>query len=211
MAAVSLDRAGGRSTPQRADGRSSRARLVDAVGHYAAEHGVRPARLTDVAEIAGVAPATAYRHFTSVDEAVNVYLSRLPEHAASRFARRAPAASPIAALQSWNECWVTSCQKFRATAVGLRSAEGFLARRRRHEPVVAFVCAHIEPLLAPLTRDPLALLIVWNAVSDPREVIDLRVTLRWSGARIATFITDTTVAAAASHPSTFRPSRPPAH
>ena len=34
---------------------------------------------------------------------------------------------------------------------------------------------------------------VWNAVSDPREVLDLRGTARWRSEAIARFITDTTV------------------
>jgi AcrR family transcriptional regulator len=193
---VNLDATGGRSSPQRSDGQSSRARLIDAVGTYANEHGSRPVRLSDLADMAGVGTATAYRHFASVDEAVNVYLSRLPEHAAGLFARRPLPTDPVDALQFWNECWVKSCHRFAATSVGLRSSEGFLARRQRGEPVVAFVCAQIEPLLRPLAKDPVALLVVWNAVSDPREVLDLRTTQRWSGRRIATFITETTVAAA---------------
>jgi AcrR family transcriptional regulator len=206
---VKLDSSGGRSTPQRSDSRSTRARLVDAIGHYANEYGLRPTRLTDVAELAGVAPATAYRHFASVDEAVNVYLSQLPEHAVALFERRPPFSDPVAALQSWNECWVKSCHRFAGTSIGLRSPEGFLARRRRQEPVVSFVCAHIEPLLQPLATDPVALLAVWNAVSDPREVLDLRSTLRWSGTRVATFITEVTVAAAGVRPP-LRLSRKPA-
>ena len=37
-------------------------------------------------------------------------------------------------------------------------------------------------------------LVVWNAVSDPREVLDLQHTMKWSQERVARFITDRTLA-----------------
>lgn len=195
---MALDALGGRSLPRRSDGRDNRNRLIDAIGSYADLHGQRPASLTDLATFADLAAATAYRHFTSIDDVANVYLSRLPEHAVQLVARADPANTPIGRLHQWNEAWVKSCHKFARASVGLRSSEGFLARRRRGEPVVAFVCAQIEPLFAELSDDVLPLLLIWNAVSDPREVLDMRTTLHWSGARAARFITDTTMRAATS-------------
>lgn len=193
---MALDDLGGRSLPRRSDSRDSRSRLIDTIGAYADLHGQRPACLADLATFAQLSSATAYRHFTSIDDVANVYLSRLPDHAVRVASRATPADTPVGRLHQWNEAWVKSCQKFASASVGLRSSEGFLARRRRNDPVVMFVCAHVEPLLAELTDDVVSLLLVWNAVSDPREVLDMRTTLKWSGTRTARFITDTTVRAA---------------
>ena len=194
---MALEDLGRRSSPQRADSRDSRTRLIDAVGAFANEHQHRPIRLSDLTTLAGVSPATAYRHFTSADDAINAFLARLPERAVELFdANAKEVTGPIERLHQWNEAWVASCRSFSAVSVGLRSTEGFLARRKRGEPVVRFVCDAVEPLLRPLTKDPTALLLVWNAVSDPREVLDMAKTLRWSAARSARFITDTVTGAA---------------
>lgn len=195
---MALDDCGGRSLPRRSDSRDSRTRLIDAIGAYADLHGQRPPTLTELATFAALSPATAYRHFASIDEAANVYLSRLPEHAVLLVSRHPPADTPIGRLHQWNQAWVKSCHRFARASVGLRSSEGILARRRHGEPVVTFVCVHIEPLLAELTCHVPPLLLVWNAVSDPREVLDMRATLRWSGERAARFITDTTEGAASA-------------
>ncbi len=193
---MALEDLGRRSSPQRADSRDSRTRLIDAVGAFAAEHHHRPVRLTDLSTLAGVSPATAYRHFTSADDAINAFLARLPERAVELFASTKEAAGPVERLHQWNQAWVASCRTYSSVSVGLRSTEGFLARRKRGEPVVRYVCDAVEPLLRPLTNEPAALLLVWNAVSDPREVLDMAQTLRWSAARSARFITDTVVGAA---------------
>ena len=192
---MTLEELGRRSSPLRADSRGSRSRLIDAVGRFGVEHQQRPLRLTDLTSLAGVSPATAYRHFRSVDDAVDAFLARLPEYANAKFQKREPTDDPVARFHQWNEAWVASCQKFSSGSIGLRSPEGFLARRKREEPVVIYVCVRVEPLLGALSNTPLPLLLLWNALSDPREVLDMRNTLRWSSARCARFITDTVLAA----------------
>lgn len=190
-----LDQLAGRSAPARRDSRDTRERLVLGVADLVREHGSAPDRLADLAHVAGVSVSTAYRYFSSIDDAVRAYVLRLPEHAAEGF-RRADRAglAPEERLHRWNRAWVRACLEHGGAATRLRSPVGFLHRRAEREPAVAYVCDQVETLLAALTADPLPALVVWNAVSDPREVLDLRQTLHWSTEHIARFVTETTLA-----------------
>ena len=184
-----------RATPARSDSRLTRDRLVEAVAGYIALHGREPMRMDDVAQHAGVSQATAYRYFASLDQLVRAHVLQLPEYAAAAFARGdRPDQEPFERFRRWNAAWVGACLHYGPTAVHLRSPEGFLARRRSGDPAVVSVCEQVEPLLHDLVDDPLAVLMVWNAVSDPREVLDLHRTLRWSATRIANFVTEVTLA-----------------
>ena len=72
----------GRAPSERADTRRTRERLVRAVQAWVHEHGAPPIRLTDVASLAGVSTATAYRHFASVDDVIQAFVLQLPLRAA---------------------------------------------------------------------------------------------------------------------------------
>jgi AcrR family transcriptional regulator len=184
-----------RKAPRRTDSRMTRDRLIESVGEWVAAQGTAPARLADLAELAGVSVATAYRHFSSIDDAVRAYVLRLPEQAAARFARADRAQlSARERFHRWNRAWVRASIDQGSVAVHLRSARGFLERRAEREVTVAFVCDRVEPLLEPLIDDLVAALVVWNAVSDPREVLDLHNTAGWSQERVARFITARTLA-----------------
>jgi AcrR family transcriptional regulator len=194
---MNLDSAAGRPISSRRDANATRIRLVDGVAAYVSENGEAPRRLADVADSVGISVATAYRYFASVDDVIRAHVLRLPEHAAASFARSARVDDDgIVRFHRWNRAWVGASLEFGPTAVQLRSPEGFLARRAQQEPTVSFVCEHVEPLLRLLTDNPttddlVATLLVWNAVSDPREVLDLHTTARWGRERIARFITTT--------------------
>jgi AcrR family transcriptional regulator len=193
---MSLDQLAGRPTTARADAARTRLRLIDAVAVHVEATGAAPQRLADVARVARISTATAYRYFESVDDVVQAHVLRLPEDAARQFHASLRAADdPEKRLLRWNRAWTMACLDFGPTAIHLRSTEGFLARRRSGDPVVAFVCRQVEPLLGALTRDVVPSLAVWNAVSDPREVLDLRGTLRWSAQRITQYVHAATVAA----------------
>ena len=193
---MTLDQFTGRTVTRRRDAQATRKRLVDGAGTYVVQHGTAPTRLADVATHAGISTATAYRYFESIDDLVRAHVSRLPEDAVERFSRSIRAGDdPVERLHRWNRAWVGASLAYAASAVQLRSSEGFLRRRRDGDAVVAYVCAQIEPLLSTLTADHTRALAVWNVASDPREVFDLRDTLGWSAERIARHITDVTLAA----------------
>lgn len=195
MPLVGLEDVAGRFIPRRSDSHSTRARLIAAVGDYAGVHGAVPERLADVAAHAGLSVATAYRHFQSNEDVVRAHLLLLPQRAVELFEqtdRRQTGGAER--LHRWNRAWAKASLEHGPSAVRLRSPAGFLERRARCDPAVCFVCDHVEPLLVALTDDHLPALVVWNAVSDPREVVDLAATLKWSLERIARFITEVTVA-----------------
>lgn len=179
----------GRTASTRADSVRTSERLIDALNRWVAEHGAPPERLADVARLAGVSTATAYRHFASVDDAIRAFVLQLPIRAAELFAEFDHANSdPVAAFAAWNLAWVRACEEHGELAVHLRSPRGFLERRDEGEPVISFACAQIEPLLERLEGDTTMMLFMWNVTSDPREVIDLR-RLGWDTDRIADFVT----------------------
>jgi AcrR family transcriptional regulator len=191
-----LGRVAGRPLASRRDSRETRRQLVDGVGSYAAAHGRPPARLADVAQHVGVSTATAYRHFASLDDLANAHLTRVPEHAVALFERaRRRATEPEAVFEAWNRSWVASCLEHASTTVPLRSAKGFLQRRAEGDPLVTYVCDQVAPLLEACDVPVDIGLAVWNVVSDPREVIDLRETLGWSPKRITRHVTRMTLAA----------------
>lgn len=195
-AAGRLEHSAGRPTARRRDSQATRRRLVDGIGTFAAEHGRSPTRLADVAAHVGVSTATAYRYFASIDDLANAHLARLPESAVSRFRRAGTGSTePADVLHAWNRAWVTACLEFAPTTVPLRSALGFLHRWRAGDPLVTYVCDQVVPLLEAVGGDAEVGLAVWNVVSDPREVIDLRTTLGWSADRIARHVTRLTMAA----------------
>jgi len=179
----------GRSPSARSDTKRTSERLLDALNQWVAEHGGPPERLADVAQLAGVSTATAYRHFASVDDVIRAFVLQLPIRAAELFAESVgPAAEPVDAFAAWNLAWVRACEEHGELAIHLRSPQGFLQRRDEGEPVISFACAQIEPLLERLDGDTTMMLFMWNVTSDPREVLDLR-RLGWDTERIADFVT----------------------
>lgn len=184
----------GRANPGRADSRDTHTRLIDAVNRWVAVHGTAPTRLADVASTAGVSTATAYRHFASVDDAIQAFVLQLPVRAFEIFdAATHPDDDPVGRFHRWNLSWVASCVEHGLLAVHLRSTRGFLERRDSGETVISYACSRIEPLLEPLAGDTLLQLFTWNVTSDPREVLDL-LRLGWTEERIAEFVTKSVLA-----------------
>jgi AcrR family transcriptional regulator len=192
--AAALADLAGRANPGRADSRDTHAKLIHAVNQWVATHGTAPIRLADVAMTAGVSIATAYRHFASVDDAIQAFVLQLPVRAFELFdASSEPDEDAVDRFHRWNRSWVASCVEHGQLAVHLRSARGFLERRDSGEPVISYACARIEPLLEPLDGDSLLQLFTWNVTSDPREVLDL-LRLGWSEDQIAEFVTRSVLA-----------------
>lgn len=189
MTSDELSALAGRSASTRSDSKRTSERLIEALEQWVADHGAPPDRLADVAGLAGVSTATAYRHFASVDDAIRAFVLQLPVRAAELFVESDhSAADPIGAFAAWNLAWVQACEEHGELAVHLRSSDGFLQRRDEGEPVISYACAQIEPLLDRLDGDTTMMLFMWNVTSDPREVLDLR-RLGWSTERIADFVT----------------------
>lgn len=180
--------------PERSDSRETHQKLIAAVQQWVAEHGSAPQRLAEVADMAGVSTATAYRHFASVDDAIQGFVLELPTRAVQLFEEAGgPDGDPQEALHRWNQAWVQSCLEHGQLAVHLRSSVGLLERRADGDPVIVYACNQIEPLLERLGGDALMMLFTWNVTSDPREVLDLQ-RLGWDAERTSRFITNVVLA-----------------
>ena len=181
----------GRNTGKRVDSRATRRKLLVALRRLL-DHGHADVTLQTVAEEAGVSTATAYRYFGSAQEAVVSYILEFPDEVAAVFAERENGEQGTERLALWCSTWIELVDEGWGTSlVYLRSPEGFLARRAEGDPVIGAVCRHVEPLMSDavgalgLSADTLDVaLFLWNAVYDPREILDLRRTLRWTRARI---------------------------
>lgn len=185
------DGSSGRNEGRRVDSRATRRRLLTALRRLL-DHGHAGVTLQTVAEEAGVSTATAYRYFGSAEEAVLAYILEFPDEVAAAFAEREQGERGLARLASWCETWIGVIDEgWGASLVYLRSPKGFLDRRAEGDPVISAVCRHVEPLMCEaleelgMSEESLDVaLFLWNAIYDPREILDLRRTLRWTRARI---------------------------
>ena len=181
----------GRNLGKRVDSRATRRKLLVALRRLL-DHGHADVTLQTVAEEAGVSTATAYRYFGSAEEAVLAYILEFPDEVAAAFVEREHEEGGLARLALWCRTWIELVDEgWGSSLVYLRSPEGFLARRADGEAVISAVCRHVEPLMSEALEElglsPSALdvaLFLWNAIFDPREILDLRRTLRWTRARI---------------------------
>ncbi|UJA18994.1 TetR/AcrR family transcriptional regulator [Thermoleophilia bacterium SCSIO 60948] len=177
----------------RADGRQNRRRLLAAAGEHLAEGS--EFTLADAAARAGVSTATAYRHFRSSEDLTNAFVAGFWDDADSRAGADEHAASSLSGLC---ELWVGAVLDWGPALVAVRSREGLLSRRARGDGRVARLLRIAEPALrAELDRsgeDPARLdyvLAVWNALADPREILDQHEMLGWPAATIAAALRST--------------------
>ena len=189
-----------RRPAKRSDGRENRHRLAEAAGELL--HRAEPFTLADVAAAAGLSTATAYRHFRSADDATEAFVGGFWDDMDARVA----AVGPEVDLRRFCGIWVRAVLDWGPALVQLRSSEGFLARRASGDLRVARLARLLEPpLIAELTgsgRPPkpaeLSYAIsLWNAMADPREILDQRETLGWAEKRIAERLCASTSAALA--------------
>jgi AcrR family transcriptional regulator len=131
-----------------------------------------------VARRAGLSPATAYRHFPSLDDLRDAYL--LDVMRVLRDYSRASTATGPALFDEVLKEWGCLLNRHGTAMVQLRSRRGFLQRLRDHDPVITAVHdawgRPIRELTATHDRPDeifLHALMLANVLFDPREVLDL--------------------------------------
>jgi AcrR family transcriptional regulator len=175
--------AGSKGSSRRRDSVASRGRLLAATGKLLAERR-GPHNLQQIASEAGLSAATAYRHFGSVDDALQAYAHQtvlmMRDFAAAQQSRG------LELLRAISVEWVQLSRDRGPAMVHLRSKRGFLERRRDREPVITDTCAYLEPAIQAILAD-LELpaghleyaLYLWNVMFDPREILDLSARFGW--------------------------------
>jgi AcrR family transcriptional regulator len=175
--------------PRRSDARRTRRRLLEAAGELLAAQ--TPFTLSDVADAAGVSTATAYRYFESADHVALSFTAGFVDDVEHRTSSADLSDDPVERLGELCRIWVQTVLDWGPALAHLRSPEGFLARRARGEGEVTRSLRHVEPALHALlprgasAADLTYAIGVWNALADPREVLDQHAVLKWTPDRIA--------------------------
>ncbi|MFJ5958914.1 TetR/AcrR family transcriptional regulator [Paenarthrobacter sp. NPDC092416] len=181
----------------RVDMQRNRTLLVDAAGRLFGAG--RSATMTEIAVEAGISTATAYRHFTSVDDVLAAY--RFEVGRELREFSRSEESDGLELLNAVCHKWVQLVVQHGESMVHTRSAEGYLARVRAG---AYYLTVQAEALERPLEEASRALgihhlgdeaLFLWNGFFDPREIYDLIRSLGLSAEQVSARLVRTFTAA----------------
>jgi AcrR family transcriptional regulator len=179
MPATDSGRAVGDARPLRSDARRSRDAILAAVAVLLTERG--PGfTLTDVARRSGVATATAYRHFPSVDDAVSAYYDQLCADLLAALCTVPDSLDPVSRIRGICREWAAQAASWGPAAVYLRSPRGFLDRLDSGDPFLTAVHdllsgvlrAAVEAGVIP-AQDLSYATLLWVTLFDERVVLDL--------------------------------------
>ncbi|MFE4196722.1 TetR/AcrR family transcriptional regulator [Paenarthrobacter sp. NPDC056912] len=149
--------------------------LVDAAGRLFGAG--RSATMSEIALEAGISSATAYRHFTSVDDVLAAYRFEVGRELLEFSRSQETEGTDL--LNAVCTKWVHLVVQHGESMVHTRSAEGYLARVRAG---AYYLTVQAEALQRPLAEASKALgiphpgdeaLFLWNGFFDPREIYDL--------------------------------------
>ncbi|MFF2840617.1 TetR/AcrR family transcriptional regulator [Paenarthrobacter sp. NPDC057981] len=159
----------------RVDMQRNRTLLVDAAGRLFGAG--RSATMTQIAAEAGISPATAYRHFASVDDVLAAYRFEVGRELLEF--SRAQHSEGLQLLESVCAKWVELVVRHGESMIHTRSAEGYLARVKAG---AYYLTVQADALARPLEEAARELgiehpgdeaLFLWNGFFDPREINDL--------------------------------------
>lgn len=166
----------------RADSVNSRQKLLDALGRLL-EHQGLDVTLPELAREAGVSTATAYRHFTDIEELRTEFYNRIFDRVICAMEELAGQYTGLDLFHRLCQAWVDLELPWARAATYIRSAEGILERVQRGEALSSsyhrIVTGVLEQLIAdgvipPQDTDYSALL--WLTIFDERVFVDLHTT-----------------------------------
>ncbi|WP_247048869.1 TetR/AcrR family transcriptional regulator [Arthrobacter rhizosphaerae] len=176
----------------RSDTRRNKQRLLRAVAEEVREN-PGPLSLQNIAARAEVAVTSAYRYYASLDQLLSAYLHQLMEELAE-FSASSPLSGPKL-FEAVLSRWVDLVFEHGKVLVRLRSRSGYLERLDRQDPVIQTSLEIWERPLANLLDDqeladvPMRrALFLCNALTDPREVLDLHETEGMSASQITALV-----------------------
>lgn len=167
----------GEEVKLRSDTRRNRRRLLQAIGELARES---PDKLTmqAIAARAEIGPATAYRYYSTVDDALAAYVYSVIEELRDFSASSNAKGQPL--FDSVVEKWVDLIAVHGPALVQLRHRQGFLERLNSGNELTVMVRTAWDKPIWELLED-LGLpdemyayaLVLNNMLFDPREILDL--------------------------------------
>ncbi|WP_419999944.1 TetR/AcrR family transcriptional regulator [Streptomyces boninensis] len=178
----------------RSDTRRNRRRLLEAVGELARE---APDQLTmqAVAARAEIGPATAYRYFSTMDDALAAYVLSVVEELRDYSAASTAEGRPL--FDAVVDKWVDLLAEHGPALVQLRSRRGYLERLHSgNEIMIAVRDAWGRPVRGLLEDLGVAeemseyALFLANMLFDPREIQDLLQQTELSRREVITRLTE---------------------
>lgn len=172
----------------RSDTERNRRRLIKAAAFLASRRGTS-ITMADIAERAELAAATAYRHFSSVEEILTEYRFDVGLQLL-RFSQKAESHG-LQLLEDVSAEWVRLVVKHGRAMVHTRSDQGYLARLRSG---AHYLTVQADALARPIAEATGELGIpapgdegqfLWNILFDPREIFDLLDTVGLTEAEVA--------------------------
>jgi AcrR family transcriptional regulator len=165
--------------PRRRDAVRSRDAILVAVAALLAEQGPGFS-LTDVARRAEVSAATAYRHFTSTEDAIGACYDQLCLGLIELFDAIPERLGAEEYIRRLSQIWVAQAASWGPAAVYLRSPRGFLARLDDGDPFITVlnerlttaVSQAIEVGVLP-DQDLRYATLLWVTLFDERVIVDL--------------------------------------
>lgn len=176
---------GTREDARRAAGARARTRdaLLDAMGRLLETKGLEFS-LPALAAESGVATATVYRHFDNHVELRAEFYNRIFDQKIAEIAAIDPGLEPIDHLWQLCRAWVELDDNSARAAAYTRSAEGYLERLSRGEPLSVALYETLAPVFQRMvesgvlpTVDLKFATFVWVAIFDERNLVDLRLGL----------------------------------
>jgi AcrR family transcriptional regulator len=138
----------------------------------------RSAAMPLIAAKAGLSVATAYRYYSSVDDLLNDYLHGVIVTLRD-YSHDCPRTGKALFAEVATE-WVRLLRTYGTAMVQLRSREGFLRRLRDRDAVISTVRDAWERPIRSVLRELSVpdeefdyALFLYNALFDPREILDL--------------------------------------
>jgi AcrR family transcriptional regulator len=204
----------------RSDALASRRALLNAVQRLLTVDGESFSlfTLTELAAEAGVAVATAYRHFPDPATALECYHTELvrelfEEIGAATAAGEGTAAPARERFHGACRIWVRRSAEWAPAAVRVRSARGILARLRSGDELMALIRDVLGPIVEALVADgelpPVEAefaVLVWCTLFDERVLCDLLLTSGWSERRVVDRLARSVLGALGGSPDS--PGRP---
>ncbi|MCX5240256.1 TetR/AcrR family transcriptional regulator [Streptomyces prunicolor] len=141
------------------------------------ENSPTPVSLAEIAKQAEVSTATAYRHFSSVEDILHAFRAQVGSELRDFSAQQTTRG--VARLETVSRYWVSLVIEHGGAMAQMRSHRGYLERLREN---TGYLTPQAEALAEPLrqTTEELGLvdlgdeaLFLWNALFDPRDILDL--------------------------------------